>query len=323
MSNNSMAIVILCSFIGAKEGVQPFTVKQWHEFSLVLKNQDLTPADLLKLSGRGLLDVTNGDEAQTKRIEALSARSGSLAFEIERLRNRGILIATRADKDYPQALKKKLKDKAPPLFYYTGNLVLANFQNVGFVGSRSIGDKERGFMEKIVPRVIEKNYGVVSGGAKGVDAISSEMTIGSNAYAVEFVADSLEKKLRNSSTIRRIADEKLLILSASVPSSGFDVGAAMARNKYIYASSEGTVIVKSDLGKGGTWSGAAENLKHGWCNTFCWNNALFPGNQELIRMGAIGIDDDWDADIDMQPAPRPNNQHSSLPKTSNVQLSFL
>ena len=33
------------------------------------------------------------------------------------------------------------------------------------------------------------------------------------------------------------------------------------RNRYIYAQSSGTVIIRSDKGKGGTWAGATENLK--------------------------------------------------------------
>ena len=80
------------------------------------------------------------------------------------------------------------------------------------------------------------------------------------------------------------------------PDSGFSVGNAMSRNKYIYAHSEAAVIIKSDSGKGGTWTGATENIKHGWTKLFC-RDKDYPGNIELIRMGAIPINEDWDGNI--------------------------
>ena len=68
---------------------------------------------------------------------------------------------------------------------------------------------------------------------------------------------------------------------------------AMMRNRYIYAQSSGTVVVRSDLNKGGTWTGASENLKNNWCTTLCWDHP-YPGNQALIEKGAVPVWDDWD-----------------------------
>jgi predicted Rossmann fold nucleotide-binding protein DprA/Smf involved in DNA uptake len=73
----------------------------------------------------------------------------------------------------------------------------------------------------------------------------------------------------------------------------------MMRNKYIYASSLGTVVVKSDLNKGGTWAGATDNLKMNWTKEFCWNNYLYKGNMELIKNGAIEIDENWDCEFEV------------------------
>ncbi|MBQ3395838.1 MAG: hypothetical protein IJG55_05875, partial [Synergistaceae bacterium] len=54
----------------------------------------------------------------------------------------------------------------------------------------------------------------------------------------------------------------------------------------------------SDLGNGGTWTGAIENIKHGWTKLFC-RDKDYPGNRELIRMGAIAINEDWNGDINI------------------------
>ena len=53
-----------------------------------------------------------------------------------------------------------------------------------------------------------------------------------------------------------------------------------------------TVVVRSDLNKGGTWAGATESLKHRWTRTYVWDNRQYPGNQKLIELGAIPLSDD-------------------------------
>lgn len=70
----------------------------------------------------------------------------------------------------------------------------------------------------------------------------------------------------------------------------------MMRNRYIYAQSVGTVIIRSDFNKGGTWTGANDNLKNNWCTTLCWDHP-YPGNQALIENGAIPIDENWDGGL--------------------------
>lgn len=71
----------------------------------------------------------------------------------------------------------------------------------------------------------------------------------------------------------------------------------MMRNRYVYAQSAGTDVVRSDYQKGGTWAGAADNLKNQWCPTFCWSNSAYRGNLALIETGAIPIDEVWDGDL--------------------------
>ena len=67
----------------------------------------------------------------------------------------------------------------------------------------------------------------------------------------------------------------------------------MARNKYIYSLAKAVIVVKSDKYKGGTWTGAQENLKKGWSVELV-RNITYSGNQELIKLGAYAIDDDFD-----------------------------
>lgn len=114
---------------------------------------------------------------------------------------------------------------------------------------------------------------------------------------MEFIPDSLIKRMKDKETIHAIKSGRLMILSVAKPDAGFNTGIAMMRNRYIYAQSVGTVVVKSDYKKGGTWNGAMDNLKNNWCNEFCWDNAAYAGNTTLIKNGAIPIDESWNGDV--------------------------
>lgn len=66
----------------------------------------------------------------------------------------------------------------------------------------------------------------------------------------------------------------------------------MGRNKYIYCLSIAAIVVHSGL-KGGTWTGANENLKKKWVPLYVKeNNDKESGNILLIKNGGIVIKDD-------------------------------
>ena len=119
--------------------------------------------------------------------------------------------------------------------------------------------------KQTVRKTVQQGYGVVSGGAKGIDSIAENEALSCGSTAVAYLSDSLLRKMRSSAVIRPVQDGTLVLLSVVKPDAGFQAGIAMMRNRYVYAQSSGTVIVRSDFNKGGTWSGAVDNLKHGWC----------------------------------------------------------
>ena len=55
-------------------------------------------------------------------------------------------------------------------------------------------------------------------------------------------------------------DGRLVLACPYDPAARFQVGQAMQRNKLIYALSDAALVVNSDYGKGGTWTGATEQL---------------------------------------------------------------
>jgi len=261
-----------------------------------LMDKSIEPCELLSFSDEDFKVKLDLSMDETHRITQLIERSGNITFEIEKYADMGINIMTRADVHYPKTLKKKLGKSCPPIFYYAGNPELTDRKCVGFVGSRSIGTDDEVFTAATVRKINEKGFSVVSGGARGVDTLASEVSIANGSCSVEYIADSLVSRIKSRAVVSAVTNNRLLILSAVKPDSRFFTGFAMMRNRYIYAHSEGTVIIKSGYNKGGTWNGAITNLKQRLCNTFCWNNPEYEGNAELIKRGAIPIDDSWSGD---------------------------
>jgi predicted Rossmann fold nucleotide-binding protein DprA/Smf involved in DNA uptake len=70
----------------------------------------------------------------------------------------------------------------------------------------------------------------------------------------------LEKTTMNREHRNLLLDGFLVLISPYDPSAGFNVGNAMQRNKLIYALADASLVVNSDFKKGGTWSGAVEQL---------------------------------------------------------------
>lgn len=289
---------MLCCHLGENLKYKPYEPSEWSRLAEVLMQVDLQPYNLIKMSHSELKELNINSE-EINRIKYLLNRSESLAFEMEKYKNMGVSVVTRADTTYPKALKLNLKRNCPPLFYYAGNLKLAEQKCIGFTGSRDVNSNDINFTKKITSTINSLGYAVVSGGAKGIDTISVQTSIQNGNYAIEFLADSMVKKFQNRQTISNIQSGKLLLLSVVKPDLSFTTATAMMRNRYIYAQSVGTVVVRSNYKKGGTWNGATDCLKHKIAPVFCWNNLEYKGNQELIKLKAIPIDDTWNGDISL------------------------
>ena len=297
MNDRSTAIAVLCSHLCAGEGVSPLEPKEYSSFAALLRSRQLDPEAILRFGKQDFMQALDMTDEQAERFLRLLDRSASLSFELSKYESMGITVLTRADAAYPKKLKEKLANACPPLFYAAGDPAIAARSAIGFVGSRSIGDSDILFVQSAVRNVLKNGHVIVSGGAKGCDSIAEEAALDAGGAAIAYLSDSMLRKLRNAKTLQAVQQGALLLLSVAKPDAGFNTGIAMMRNKYIYAQSDATLIVKSDYNKGGTWSGATENLRNRWALTLCRNHLSYPGNKALIEKGAIPVDDDWDGNI--------------------------
>ena len=296
MNRNRQAIIALCSTLCPREGLSPLSPGEYRELAQILFREGMEPEDLYAVDTREPQSLFALASFDPQRIRGLLERTEDLMTEIASYEERGIHVITRAEAAYPQPLRATPGSQCPPLFYYAGELSLAQKPTVGYVGARDIDLSDGAFTVSAVEKSLSRGYGVVSGGARGTDSIAEGTALSQGSFVVEYPADSLLRRLRDPAVCQWLSDEKLLLLYPIAPHLGFSTPLAMMRNRFIYAHSQGTVITRSDLGKGGTWAGANDALKRKLCPILC-HDAPYPGNQALIQAGALPIDHTWDGHL--------------------------
>ena len=283
INKNSYATLLLCSNLALREDdVKAYTTVQWSNLAQKLLNANLTPEALFDIDK--VKNVLYLDEAEAERINKLLDRAGKFGVALSNLNEKGIYTLTKSDSEYPERLRNKLKKYAPPVLYYSGNTSIMKNKGVAIVGSRNIEEDAMIFTQRLSRCCADAGVNIVSGGARGVDSIAERTSNDLDGTSLIFVADSLEKKIRTQETRLAIMRNETLVLSAQRPDMTFKTYTAMDRNKYIYAMADFVVAVSSDLKKGGTWSGAVENLKNKWTPLFVRGGEGVPkGNLHLIN----------------------------------------
>ena len=262
LSSNAQAILLLTAPLIAGRGkpsVDPLTAGEYRRFARRLRELQREPADLLDSGARTLLKECRFD-SDPERIERLLGRGFLLSQVVERWRARAIWVLSRADAAYPQRLKKRLGEDAPPILYGCGDAALLEGGGLAVVGSRNVNDVLVEYTEEVGRLTAVARRVVISGGARGIDQAAMRGALEAGGNVVGILADSLEKAAVRREHREALMDGRLALICPYDPAARFNVGHAMQRNKLIYASADAALVVSSDYGKGGTWTGASEQL---------------------------------------------------------------
>jgi predicted Rossmann fold nucleotide-binding protein DprA/Smf involved in DNA uptake len=266
------------------DAAKPLTLRELNPLVRRLQAASLRPSDLLTVSAGDSPLELSPDEAT--RIASLVSRD--IQHDLHRLESLGIYPLTRADSDYPERYRQRLKDSAPTVLFYAGEKALLGQPGIAVVGSRHLDDAGQECAAFVGNACGMSGLVLYSGGAKGVDTISMDSALEARGTAVGVLADSLEKVVRTRQDALRRGD--LCLVTPYNPNAAFSIGAAMGRNRLIYTLADYAIVVASDAGTGGTWAGAAETLKNSWVPVFVLEHENMPdGNKLLLQKGAIGF----------------------------------
>ena len=135
---------------------------------------------------------------------------------------------------------------------------------VAIVGSRDADASAEAFARRLAIGLAAGSAPVVSGGDRGVDSWAMGAALSAGGLVVGVLPEGVERRLRDPENRAGVAGGRATLISPYRPDASFSAGAAMARDKLIYALADVAVVVSSANGSGGTWTGAVEALKAGW-----------------------------------------------------------
>lgn len=262
LSPNTQAILLLTAPLIAGRAAPSTDLLSPGEYKRLarhLREIQRQPADLVSSDAAETVRAC-GPVIDESRLQRLLGRGFLLGQVIERWQARAIHVISRADPEYPRRLKARLREDAPAVLYGCGDMSLLEAGGLAVVGSRHVGDALLDYTMAIGRLAARAGRTLVSGGAKGIDQAAMRGALEAGGKVCGVLADSLERTAMNREHRNRLLDGQLVLISPYDPSAGFNVGHAMQRNKLIYALSDASLVVSSDVNKGGTWAGAVEQL---------------------------------------------------------------
>lgn len=292
ISPDTRAILLLCASLQQRnDGPKPLSLCEYNRFARWLKERNLRPRDLIGVADMARQPGVLESGIAPDRLSALLDRGVLLALELDRWMQRGLWVVGRSDDEYPRRLRISLRHEAPPFVIGAGQVKLLTKPAFCVVGSRDASEETLFFTRRLGQACAKAGFGVVSGAAAGVDRTAMEAAMEVGGTAVGVLAEGLAKMITTKQNRERLMDGRLCLVSTFMPDARWLVGRAMERNKYLYGLAEAAVIAEADT-KGGTWTGAQENLRHKWVAAAVRVGTQIPaGNRRLLAAGLHPIDD--------------------------------
>ena len=277
MTAAEWGVLLLCCALPGEE--KPLSLPQFQELGRRARALGCRGDDPLReLTARDLARL-GYDAAQSARITRLLARQAQLEQYLRAAAAQGITAVTRLSSQYPARLRHTLGLRCPAVLFAKGEAELLSARCISVVGSRELSGEGRAFAAEAGRRIAAEGFALCSGGAAGADRAAQDACLAHGGSAVIFPAGRL---------LDCPAPANVLYLADQGYDLPFSAQRALARNHFIHAMGEKTLVAQCRAGTGGTWDGTTENLRHGWSPVFV-NSDGSEGAQALIARGAAPV----------------------------------
>lgn len=262
------------------------------------------PEDVRDLTEKDLQNL-GYNEIMSRRILRLLSQETLLDEYLSQARWEDCTPVTRNSAEYPDQLKSRLGWEAPGCLWCKGDLELLRRPAISLVGSRNIAMKNQMFASAVGMYAATNGYVLVSGNARGADQTAQESCLRAGGSVISIVADSLNLHPNR---------ENMLLVSEEGFDETFTIPRALSRNRCIHAMGQMVFVAQAELKKGGSWHGAADNLRHGWSPVVCLRDGS-EASRALERMGAYLIRSSELRDFNLFP-----EEQLTFPELEDVEL---
>ena len=231
----------------------------------------------------GLMLKLDISEEEAYRIYTLLNRSVQLSYTIENHLRQGVEVITCYDDEYPQRIKRRMEDAAPPVFYRCGNQELLQGPMLAIVGISGVKTtpEVRDCVETLVRNAVRLGYTILTGGELGVSRVAMNMTAEYGGTLVEVLGGDMMSHIHEDGIAELLATQRAAVVSLEHPEALFTVSHAIARNKFLFSLAEAAFVFNTD-GK----RGELDAIRNRYCDwIYAWTG--YANNQTLLMRGAI------------------------------------
>lgn len=244
-----------------------------------------TRKKLAELAAReDLFDIPAGFENSEEYTRAL--------WNLKRAQELGVEVVTYIDDLYPEKLKNI--SQPPAVLYVRGNArILKEVAFAGMVGARDSDDYGIRTAETIAMEIGQTGAGIVSGGARGIDAASHRGALRAKAPTVAVLGSGLDREYpqENIPIFKKIVENGGAVIS-EYPFGTEPLGNNFPRRNRIIAGLSSALVVVRAAYKSGSLITASQALNQGMTVFAVPGNidaGLSRGTNELIRDGAVPL----------------------------------
>lgn len=196
------------------------------------------------------------------------------------------------DEEYPEKLRQMYR---PPLVLFAlGDLSLLKKKIVTIVGSRYPTSYSKNVIDRLVPNLLEQNYIVASGLAKGVDALAHQATLKNQGRTIAVIGNGLNHAYpKENFALQQEISRKGLTISEYLPDTPPRPYRFPERNRILAGLSAGIIVTEAKEKSGSliTASLALQENRDVYAVPGPITSKLSAGPNQLIEAGAIPIVD--------------------------------
>ncbi len=256
----------------------------------------------------GLMLKLGISEEEAYRIFTLLNRSVQLSYSVENYLHQGIEVVTYHNDEYPQRLKRRMEELAPPVFYRCGNAELLSRPMLAIVGISGIKTtpEVRDAIETLVRNGIRMGYTILTGGELGVSNVALNMVREYNGTLVEILGGDMNNHIAEEGISDLLAEGRAAVVSLEHPDALFTVTHAISRNKLLFSMAEAAIVFNTDGKRGET-----DVLRNQYCDwVYVWTGC--PANLPLVARGAIALENVSELDFDQLSRHWKNSQAEQM-----------
>lgn len=177
--------------------------------------------------------------------------------------------------------------------FLLGNQDCLKMKRIAVVGTRRMSEYGRHMTQLFVKKLVENNWGIVSGLARGIDRVAHETAIRNNGFTIAVLGHGLDEcyPREHEDLKKRILESGGLLVSEYAPGVIPTPEKFRSRDK-LMAHLSGTVLVMECPRRSGvkiTVSATAEEGKNVYIVPGPISQASYHGSVEIIRNGGIPV----------------------------------